>query len=123
MKVFIRIYKSDGHLTEKNINFNNDIDLLKKLQNIVGGPIECVPTYKNHYCNENGKLINLPLNPHFLGYGIVGDVVEVVMSDTKYGITIDGKLIAIFCTAEYRDMCKKVFYDLYDEARIEMIEI
>lgn len=49
---------------------------LENLKEIVGGYIECFPVYGNILCvcNEEGKLLGLPVNFLFMNDVIVGDV-------------------------------------------------
>jgi hypothetical protein len=78
--------------------------LLSELQAIVGGTIEAVPYWTMHgdmpcvtYCNEDGKMFNLPINRratvlwwHILGGRVddvlVGDVVSVINLPDKEDI-------------------------------------
>ena len=75
----IRIYKMNGKIEEKTIE--KEDNLLSVLQEAVGGYIEKVPAIggREIYCNEEGRIWRLPLNPHF--QGIVGNVVEIIKGE------------------------------------------
>lgn len=60
----------------EQVEFVNTTGELKELQNIVGGYVETFP-FKNGircWCNEEGKIHNLPPNFYFCGDCIVGTV-------------------------------------------------
>jgi Domain of unknown function (DUF3846) len=77
-----RLIKSSGEVIP-----NVDISSLKKMQDLVQGYIEFV--YLNEkilVVNEEGLIINLPLNEQateIAGYPIVGDAIECGISELK----------------------------------------
>ena len=70
-------FRTDGTVVELNINKDN---MLAELQEAVGGYIEFVYLHKPMekealVVNEEGRLLNLPKNPHFTYF--YGDVVLI----------------------------------------------
>lgn len=99
MKATVYIYKTDGI---KEVKEYNKIIPLEDLRSAVGGSIETVPYWTTHegkpcvaFCNEEGKLRELPLNgmatiqwytdtPSMRGRDVlVGDVI-VIMGDKEF---------------------------------------
>ena len=79
-------FKANGNIEILNINKDN---LLKDLQKAVGGYIEIfkLGDPQEHKClvlNEEGRLFDLPLNPHFTK-GFYGDVVLIETDDLNGG--------------------------------------
>lgn len=55
----IKIYCHDGEIRHISC-----VATLELIQSLVGGLIEQVPGYPDHWVNEEGLLISLPLNRH-----------------------------------------------------------
>lgn len=69
------LYKADGN--KENI----EVNCWKELQFFVGGDAERIGyLHGNFFCNEEGLVLELRPNPHFL-YNIHGDVVELFEYD------------------------------------------
>ena len=64
---------------------------LENIQEIVGGYIECLPIFSNVLCvcNEEGKLLGLPVNFFFEGDFIVGDVFFCAGLEEEFGSLSD----------------------------------
>jgi len=84
-KAEVTIYYSDGNQEQRFLSKEN---LLKELQEIVGGYIEVIPLpmmqSKCLIVNEEGLIYNLPLNPYHLRlqtHPFVGDAVLIDKSD------------------------------------------
>ncbi len=81
----MKIYRADGSV--ETVVLGDRVVLLEELQRAVGGYIEAVPgTHARAYCNEEGRLLGLPLNlrasAHFRQI-LVGDVVELERGDRQ----------------------------------------
>ena len=65
------LYKADGNKSKIEVNS------WKELQFFVGGDVERISyLHGDFFCNEEGLLLELRPNPHFLN-NICGDVVEL----------------------------------------------
>ena len=76
------LYRAGSVSSQRVLPSNGRKFELKELQALVGGYIEAVPNvHPIAYCNEEGRLLNLPFNElasQTFGQMLVGDVVQVV---------------------------------------------